>query len=178
MGYDIFEHPAQLLTYYEIQVQAFTSLMNRVWTQIQHYTWVLSILLCVAPVTVMSQSDYARTSLGLLVALPVLGVFIATLGFLIIRRDLCHMAERDSQLLYLERELGLAEREDYVDSRLSRAARAHFRVSEDLKEQDRMYWFSLRRLRIRKLILWSFGAYVLAGLAEVIYMLFFLRVGA
>ena len=173
MSHSIFERPELLVEYYRAQVDTCLDLKGRIWRQIEHYTWFLSIVLCATPVSLATQTEFSRRMVGLILALPVVGTAIAVIAFLIIRTDLGYMAECDSRLLYLERELGVTDRAEYLDRRLERARSAGFSVAANARRQSAIRWLSLRPVRIRKLILWSFVIYVFAGVAEIVYVSWF-----
>ena len=169
---DIFSNYEHLLSYYAIQAEDFRMRHTAIWTEVQHYTWVLSVLLGVGPLAAISQQSLDTLQLGFLLFLPLLGVSIAVLAYFIIKRDFLYYTQVDSRLLYIEKRLGVVVRPDYVDSRLARAQRPNFSVMQDVKEQNAIGLRALIKPKIRALVLFSFMLYSVAGVMEVAYFIF------
>jgi hypothetical protein len=169
MSHNIFDNPDQLLEYYKIQADDFRMRPTAIWTEIQHYTWVLSVLLGAGPLTAVNQTGLSRVQLGFLLFLPALGFMISLVAFLIIRKDFVYYNQADARLLYIEKQLGASDRPAYLDDRLRKASKAGFNVSQYISEQNRLGLNSIVALRIRSLILGSFLLYSIAALAEFAY---------
>lgn len=174
MTHDIFSDPDQLLSYYDIQAADFRMRHTAIWTEVQHYTWVLSVVLAAGPVSAVSQENLTSAQLGFLLFLPIVGVFVAILAFNIIRRDFVYYSQADSRLLYIEKQLGALRPKGYSDDRLRRADRSDFNVSLDVKQQTRIGIRSVIKGRIRALILSTFVVYTIAGLGETAYFAYLL----
>lgn len=173
--FNVFADEEQLLDYYKVQADDFRMRHTAIWTEIQHYTWVLSVLLGVAPVSAVTQPDLTGVQLRFLLFLPVLGFFIAMLAFLIIRRDFVYYSEADARLLFIEKQLGVLEKGRYLDGRLRRAKGSDFSVEEDVKAQNRLTWKGIIRPKIRFLIQATFLIYAIASLAEAGYFIYLIR---
>ncbi len=169
MSHNIFDDPSQLLEYYKIQADDFRMRHTAIWTEIQHYTWVLSVLLGAGPLTAVGRSGISHSQLGFLLFLPGLGFMISLVAFLIIRKDFIYYNQADARLLYIEKQLGVVEKPAYLDDRLRKASKTGFNVSQYISEQNRFGLKSIINLRIRSLILGSFLLYSIASLGEFIY---------
>ena len=169
MNYQIFQDIDHLLDYYGIQAEDFRMRHTAIWTEIQHYTWVLSVLLGAGPIAAVGQTNLTRVQLSFLLFLPIIGVLIAFIAFFIIRRDFFYYTQADSRLLYLEKTLGVLDENAYLDERLQRARSNNFNVMQDVREQYKIGLRSFIKPRIRALILISFIIYAIAGICEAVY---------
>ncbi len=169
MAHNIFKDPNQLLSYYGVQAEDFRMRHTAIWTEVQHYTWVLSVVLGAGPLSAVSQPNLSSIQFGFLLFLPIVGIIIALLAFFIIRRDFVYYSQADSRLLYIEKQLGVTKDSDYVDDRLRRAKKTDFSVSQDVRQQTIIGFRSVFKSRIRALILSTFIVYILAGIGEVVY---------
>ena len=165
----VFEDTKQLLDYYSIQAQDFRMRHTAIWIEIQHYTWVLSILLGAGPIAAVNQTSLNSMQLSFLLILPIIGVLIALVAFFIIRRDFLYYSQADARLLYIEKKLGVLLENDYLDERLKRAKDSNFSVNKDIDKRKKIDIRLLFKSRIRALILFSFFIYVIAGLCEIGY---------
>ena len=173
MIHDIFSNAEQLITYYNINVVDLAALKSRVWTQIQHYTWFLSLLLVIGPVSLITQDGTNQNQhFGLVFSLPIAGIILSIIAFSIIRKDLNYMALCDSKLIFIERHLGVLKQKNIIDLRLKRGLNEDYSVIKDFEEQGKIKFFSLKGWKIRKLILVSFLFYIVIGIFEVLYFLF------
>ncbi len=173
--FNVFEDEGQLLEYYKVQADDFRMRHTAIWTEIQHYTWVLSVLLGVAPVSAVTQPSLTPIQLRFLLFLPVMGFFISVLALLIIRRDFVYYSEADARLLFIEKQLGVLEKSQFLDGRLRRAKDANFSVAADEKAQNKLTWRGVIRPKIRYLIMATFMIYAIAGLSEAGYFVFLLK---
>lgn len=162
----------ELMEYYKVQADDLRMRHSAIWTEVRHYTWLLSILLGAGPIAAVKESSLTNSQIGFLLFLPLIGIFVAVTAILIIRRDFKYYTTADSRLLYLEKELGVTEHSGFIEARLQRALSDDFSVERDVKMQDRIGIRSLMKLRIRALILLSFIVYAVAGFGEVIFFLY------
>ena len=160
-----------LIEYYKVQADDLRMRHSAILTEVRHYTWLLSILLGAGPIAAVKESSLTNNQIGFLLFLPILGVYVAVIAFLIIRRDFKYYTTADSRLLYLEKELGVTEHAGFVEPRLHRALSDDFSVERDIKMQEKIGIRSLMKLRIRALILMSFIVYAIAGVGEVLFFL-------
>ncbi len=174
LAHDIFKDPNQLLSYYNIQAADFRMRHTAIWTEVQHYTWVLSVVLGAGPLSAVNQPSLNSVQLGFLLFLPLVGVVIATLAFYIIRRDFVYYSQADSRLLYIEKQLGVIKNKGYADERLRRAEKPDFNVAQDVKQQTVIGVRSVIKGKIRALILSTFIVYTLAGIGEIAYFAYLL----
>ena len=172
--HDIFKNPDQLLSYYNIQAADFRMRHTAIWTEVQHYTWVLSVVLGAGPLSAVSQKSLTPVQLGFLLFLPLVGIVVSILAFYIIRRDFVYYSQADSRLLYIEKQLGVVKNKGYADERLHRAEKPDFSVIQDVKKQTVIGVRSVIKGRIRALILTTFIVYTLAGIGEVSYFAYLL----
>lgn len=173
MPYDIFNNPDRRSAYYSIQSDDFRMRHTAIWTEVQHYTWVLSVILGVGPIAAINQSTLNSMQLWFLLSLPIFGAVIAVIAFLIsIRRVFCLLyASGFTSIVHRER-IAAAIRNDYVDERLRRAW-IRFQCLPRCQAAS-CNWRSVFRLRIRALILSTFVLYAIAGLSEACYFAFLL----
>lgn len=169
VGEGLFDNKERLLEYYGIQAEDFRMRHMAIWTEVKHYTWVLSIILGAGPVAIFGESGIEPSELGLLLILPVFGFFVAFIAFFIIRSDFVYYTLADSRLLYLEKMLGVTNEQSYRDSRLARAIPDTYSVAEDANIQSKIGFSSLLKLRIRALILSTFVLYAIAAIFEITY---------
>lgn len=166
---NIFDDAEQLLQYYAVQSEDFRMRHTAIWTEVQHYTWVLSLVLGAGPAISLTQQIKSIHSLWLLAMLPVLGFIISLLAYWIIKRDFLYYTSADSRLLYLEKMLGITEQKDFLDDRLSHAVQQDFTVAKYIAEKNIGTLRSLFSGKIRGLILSTFIFYGLASLLEFVY---------
>lgn len=174
MTQNIFENPDKLLQYYKIQYDDFRMRHTAIWTEVQHYTWVLSILLGAGPVAAIRQSSPSSAQLVFLIFLPIVGVIIGIIAFFIIKSDFVYYTWADSRLLYIEKKLGVVEEKGYLEGRLSRAIDDDFSVQEDVSQRIPIHTRDIFKPRIRALILCIFVTYIIAGIAESMYFTYLL----
>jgi phosphate/sulfate permease len=174
MEFQIFEDGDHLMEYYQIQADDFRMRHTAIWTEVQHYTWVLSVLLGAGPISAISETTLNSTQLGYLFFLPLIGIFVAIMAFFIIKRDFVYYNRADARLLYIERKLGVLSETDYLDARLKRGQKEDFNVSRDVSEQTPISPKALFKPRIRALILGIFLIYIVAGVLEIAYFAYLL----
>jgi hypothetical protein len=168
--HDIFTNPGQLLSYYDTNVVDLATLKSRVWTQIQHYTWLLSVVLGAGPAAVISSRSSIPGERVVLTSFAVVGTVMAMLAFWIIGRDLQYMANLDAKILYIEKALGVPRHPGILDRRLEVALAPTFTVQQASKPQrEDSIW--PHRWRIRTLIRSSFILYAILGIVEVVFFL-------
>lgn len=166
---NIFDDAEKLLQYYAIQSEDFRMRHTAIWTEVQHYTWVLSLVLGAGPAISLTQQIKTIHSLWILAMLPVLGFIISFLAYKIIKKDFIYYTNADSRLLYLEKTLGITTQNDYLDERLSHAVKQEFTVEKYANDKDIGTLRSLFSGKIRGLILSTFFFYGLASLFELLY---------
>ncbi len=171
MKNNIFTKPENLLQYYEIQSDDFRMRHTAIWTEVQHYTWVLSLLLGAGPISAIGTSSLDSTQYALLSFMPAFGTIIALMAYQIIKRDFVYYTRADSRLLYIEKKLGVTLEKDFIDDRLTRALDKDFNVQNDIKSQLASPLRSIFKPRIRNLILGIFIAYIFAGILETAFFL-------
>ncbi len=77
----------ELMEYYKVQADDLRMRHSAIWTEVRHYTWLLSILLGAGPIAAVKETSLTNNQIGFLLFLPLLGIFVAMIAFLIIRRD-------------------------------------------------------------------------------------------
>jgi hypothetical protein len=159
----VFEDRSELLAYYAQQAEDFRMRHTAIWTEVQHYTWVLSVLLGIGPLSMTSDKSMGPAEYSLFLSVSVIGLFVAIVASLIIRRDFVYFSRADARLLYIEKSLGVLHEAKYLDARLARASSDDFNVPDDATKQGRSSVFSLR---IRQLILLLFSVYACAALGQ------------
>ncbi|MBN1250280.1 MAG: hypothetical protein JXC32_21630 [Anaerolineae bacterium] len=176
LDHHILDNLELLLEYYKVQQADYELRHRAIWTEVQHYTWVLSVLLGAGPIAAVGQPSLSPLQLGFLIFLPLIGVMVAILAFFIMRKDFFYFSSADARLLFLEKKLGVLSEDDYIDARLQRAQRPDFTVRSDLEEQVPIRLVDVFKPRIRALILATFLVYAIAGVLEIAYFsyLFFL----
>lgn len=166
---ELFSDPDLLIQYYAIQSEDFRMRHTAIWTEVQHYTWVLSLLLSALPYALFTCEQARLIEFrGLLYIAPALGITISAIAFLIILKDFKYYFDADARRLYLEKRLGALKHIHYLDDRLSRAASTDFSVRSDTKEQSPIK-LSFQP-KIRQLILMTFIVYLIAGIIEICYL--------
>jgi phosphate/sulfate permease len=174
MKNNVFEDINLTMEYYKTQADDYRMRHTAIWTEVQHYTWVLSILLGAGPVAAIGETNLSSTQLGFLFFMPLVGIFVALLAFLIIRRDFVYFTRADARLLYLEKKLGVTLESDYLDNRLKRAENGKLSVSDDVSQQKPIKVNDLLKPRIRAFILGIFVIYMIAGVVEIAYFSYLL----
>ncbi len=175
MSKNIFDDPQLLLMYYQTQAEEFRMRHVAIWEEIKHYTWLLSILLG-WPIVLFSNKDFfsMRTVIPYFVFLPLLGFLFSMIGFFVIRREYHFYNDVDARLLYIEKELGLSSRSDFLDSRLEKSLGDGFNVKKYVRDVRPIGTFLPWKARIRALFLGGFIAYALIAVVEIIFCLYFL----
>ena len=175
--HDVFSDAEQLLQYYEIQSTDFRMRHSAIWTEVKHYTWVLSFLIGAGPIALASGKNIGKPGLLVILILTMIGVFISLIAFLIIKRDFRYFTRADSRLLFIEKQLGVTSKSDYIDDRLARASSEKYSVLEDIESQTtKSKWynniFKIRHLILSTFIIYGFGATILS----ICYLLLFFNV--
>ncbi len=167
MTVNIFEDRTSLLAYYEVQAAEYRMRHEAIFSEIKHYSWLISLLLA-SPVALLLGKERATVTavLPYLLPVPFIGVIFSVLAFFIIRREFDFYNVSDARLLFIERQLGLTSVDGFLDSRLSKAKDPDFTVA----------WYSARerplgsilpwKARIRRLFLTEFCIFALAGVVE------------
>jgi hypothetical protein len=92
----IFDEPKLLLDFYREQAAEFRMRHDAIFKEIQHYSWLLSVLLS-SPVALLVAKQWEtnwpknwlvlRTALPFFAILPFLGVVFSAIAFFVIRRE-------------------------------------------------------------------------------------------
>ena len=173
LAMDIFEDRALLLQYYQKQADEFRMRHVAIWEEIKHYTWLLSLLLG-WPVALFSAKDLAAAwkLVPYFIFLPVLGFFFSLIAFFVIRREYTFYNDSEAKLLYIEKRLGLASCEGFLDRRLKKAAeKDQFTVERYVNEVNPIGTYLPWKARIRALFLLGFIVYAIIAVAEIIFCL-------
>lgn len=165
---NMFHDATHLLAYYGVQAAEFRMRHDAIFTSIRHFSWLLSVLLG-SPVALLVGKDWrtVRDWLPYLVALPTLGILFAMIGFFVVRREYHFYNESEARLLYLERELDLTSRSEFLDGRLFKATQDGFSVSGFCVAESRIGTPMPWKARIRALFLSSFLIFALVGCGEI-----------
>lgn len=170
MTNDAFDDPDVLLKYYEKQADEFRLRHAAIWEEIRHYTWLLSLLLS-WPVALLSAKplDQLGHYAPYFVFLPILGLCFSAIAFFVIRREFVYYNESDGKILYVEKELGLTSREEFLDQRLRRATRNEFSVDGYVREINPIGTYLPWKARIRALFLLEFIVFGIVAIAEILF---------
>ena len=116
---DFFEDRSSMLAYYSAQAAEFRMRHDAIFSEIRHYSWLISILLG-SPAWVLVGKDKALLRIVLPYIFPValLRVGFSILAFFIIRREFHFYNESEARLLFLERQLGVTSNPRFLDGRL------------------------------------------------------------
>jgi hypothetical protein len=173
MADSIFDNPTLLLTYYQTQAEEFQWRFQAIWDAMRHYTWLLSILLAGWPVVVFLNKDLTtiRTSLHYLIIAPVLGFFFSIIAYFVVRKAYYFYNELEARLLYIEKELGLTSRKDFLDARREKAASEDFSVKKHIESSQPLGTFMSWDVRIRTLFLSGFIVFAGVAILEIVFCL-------
>ena len=174
---NFFEDRTSMLAYYAAQAAEFRMRHDAIFSEIKHYSWLISILLA-SPVALLVGKDRmnVRAVLPFFLPVPLLGAAFSLLAFFIIRREFHFYNESEARLLFLERELGATSHPGFLDGRLSKATERDFSVAR-YSECERALGSVLPwKARIRIIFLMEFCLFGLVGLAETCLISVFLLV--
>lgn len=160
-----------LLGYYQTQADEFRLRHAAIWEEIRHYTWLLSLLLS-WPVALLSAKDLNQLwqYAPYFVFLPALGLCFSIIAFFVIRSEYEFYNESDAKLLYVEKELGLTSRGDFLDRRLKMAALDGFTVAEHVQKRNPVgTYLPWKGARIRALFLLEFIFFAVVSTAEILF---------
>jgi hypothetical protein len=179
----IFDEPKLLLEYYREQAAEFRMRHDAIFKEIQHYSWLLSVLLS-SPVALLVAKQWEknwpqdwpvlRSTLPAFAIFPFLGVVFSAIAFFVIRREY-HFYNESEALLYIERTLGLTGQRGFLDGRLTKASGPDFTVADYSRRERHLGTVVPWKARIRTLFLSGFVVFGLVGLFEIGVILWLLR---
>ncbi len=156
-----------MLAYYGVQAAEFRMRHDAIFSEIKHYSWLISILLG-SPVALLIGRErvVVKAALPYFFPIPLLGVAFSVLAFFIIRREFHYYNESEARLLFLERAIGVTANPGFLDGRLAKATEHDFSVSEYSARERPLGSLLIWKARIRTLFLVEFWLLGLVGLAE------------
>lgn len=162
-----FEDRTALLSYYGVQAAEFRIRHDAIFSEIRHYSWLISILLG-SPVALLVGRERAlvKTVLPYFLPIPLLGVAFSVLAFFIIRREFHYYNESEARLLFLERALGVTANPGFLDGRLAKATEHDFTVTKYTSRERPLGSVLIWKARIRMLFLMEFWLLGFVGVAE------------
>jgi hypothetical protein len=163
-----FEDKTSMLAYYSVQAAEFRMRHEAIFSEIKHYSWLISLLLG-SPVALLLGRDRALVTVLLPYFLPIPfgGVAFSVLAFFIIRREYHMYNESEARLLFLERSLGVTSNPKFLDGRLAKAMDDDFSVAAYCMRERALGTVLPWKARIRMMFLMEFWLFGLVGLAEV-----------
>lgn len=153
----------ELLKLYEIQLNDLKMRHGAIWTEVKHYTWVLSMLLAAPFVSYVNVNTKDDTFYLLLLLVSIFGSLLAATSILIIKKDFSYYTLSDSRLLFYEKQLGLTAIPEIADERMQRA-NGDFNAVDDARSENRFQLGWIKNLKMRFLILFVFFCYFIAGI--------------
>jgi hypothetical protein len=163
----IFDDPRLLLNYYEAQAAEFRMRHDAIFSEIKHYSWLLSILLG-SPLALLVGKDWGLVHLlaPYFIVFPTMGLLFSTIAFFVIHREYHLYNMSEARMLYLERALGLTEKADFQDGRLAKANECNFTVNKYRDDEKNFGTIVPWKARIRTLFLSEFVVFGLVALLE------------
>jgi hypothetical protein len=173
---DFFEDRASMLDYYGIQAAEFRMRHDAIFSEIKHYSWLISTLLISPPIALFLGKEviFAKLVLPYLIPIPILGIAFSVISFFVIRREFHYYNGADARLLFLEKQLGVTSRPDFRDDRLLKATTPGFNVKHYIESERPLGTLLPWKARIRTLFLMEFWLFGLVGTIQVCFALAFL----
>ncbi len=158
------------LQYYSQLAEDFRMRHTAIWTEVKHYSWVLSLLLGAGPAVSMGKDTPlpVRDLISIMI-LPFLGLFMASIAYRIIKRDFEYYSIADARLLYVEQKLGLTKIRELEDKRFEQANFPNFSINEYVRTNNLSTISAYRLGKIRGLILVNFFVFRIASIFEIAY---------
>lgn len=163
----------ELLQYYGQLSEDFRMRHTAIWTEVKHYSWVLSLLLGAGPAISMGK-DHPLPLLELCViaTLPLIGLVISITTFITIKKDFTYFSIADARILFVEKELGLTTIPNFSDNRYRKANDPSFSIEKYCAEENGSFFSACKKFKIRGMILANFVVYGIACTAEIAYYIY------